>query len=126
VSAPELVCPRDSSDTGAFQLSWTAPVDASFRLEERELDGAGGAVTVVYEGYDTATTLTGRPEGSYEYRVATIQPESTQWSVPCVVEVAPPSLGLAFALFGAGLAVTVGTVVAILRGHRAHRRGALG
>lgn len=117
---PTLKCPDGPSDTGAYRLSWSGPESAMFRLVE---DG-----TTLYEGPDLASTVTGRRQGERKYTVGVVdaQGQVAAWSSPCVVATAPPSLGAAFGLLGLGFVVFVATVVAVVRGHRAHRRGEIG
>ena len=119
-AAPTLKCPDGPSDTGAYRLSWTGPEAATFRLTE---DGV-----TLYAGPDLATTVTGRREGEREYKVGVVdaQGQVGAWSTACVVATAPPSLGAAFGLLGVGFVVFVATFVAVIRGHRAHRRGEIG
>ena len=117
-----LDCPAGANDTGAFRLSWQGPAEASYRLTETD----GGGRRVVYEGPDVASTVTGRPAGVYGYRLEVLGSGTPGDFAACTVEVAPPSLSLALALFGLGLAVCAATVVLIARGHRRHRRGELG
>jgi hypothetical protein len=122
--APTLTCPADPSTTGAYRLSWQGPGGGEFQLEER---GEAGDFEILYSGPDVASTVTGRGEGEYTYRVGAVAGEGViAYSEPCVVAVEPPSLGLALALFAVGLAVTGSTVALILRGHAAHRRGEIG
>lgn len=114
-----LDCPEAASDTGAYRLSWDGPDEARFRLEENG--------DVLYEGGDRATTVSGREASDYVYRVGVLhEGEVGAWSDTCRVSVEPPSLALAFSLFGVGFLVFASVLVVILRGHRAHRRGALG
>lgn len=111
----DLQCPEGDSDTGAFRLSWSGAADAEYLVRETSPDGT---TRTVYEGGDTATTVSGRTAGTYRYRV-----ESGATQASCEVLVAPPSLGTALGFFAGGLFVTLATVVVVLRGHRAHRRG---
>jgi hypothetical protein len=113
--AAELVCPEEPSTDGAYRLSWAGDAGAWELVE----DGAR-----VYEGADTATTLTGRREGAHVY-------ELKEWGkaetlARCEVSVEPYSLGQAFSLLGVGAFVFVATVVFVVRGHRAHRAGTIG
>jgi len=110
----ELHCPDGPSSTGAYRLEWSGPPDAVFTLEQ---DGR-----VLYSGSDQATTVSGQPRGRYSYRLtATGAPTSAS----CTVEVQPPSMALALSLFAVGLVVFVATLLLVVRGHRAHRRGEL-
>lgn len=119
----DLSCPAAANDTGAYRLSWQGPEGATFRLTETD----GAASRVLYEGPDVASTVTGRPAGSYTYRLEILSSGGTPGSATsCLVDVAPPSLSLAFALFGVGLGICLATIGLIGRGHRRHRRGALG
>ena len=114
-----LSCPSSTSTTGAYRLSWTGEEGTTFQLVENG--------DVLYQGTETATTVSGRPEGDYVYQVSILGAEgATSWSDPCEVTVTPPPLELAFGLFGLGLAVFVAVAITILRGHRAHRRGGIG
>jgi hypothetical protein len=114
-----LTCPDGPSATGAVRLSWSGPDGAAYRLEQ---DAA-----VIYEGADSATTVTGLSAGSYAFRVGALRDQTVDaWSVPCTIDVAPPSLGMALVFFAVGAGIAFATVLTILRGHRAHRRGEIG
>lgn len=113
--AVNLTCPDGASDTGAYRLSWAGADGARYVVKET---GPDGAALTVYEGEDTATTVSGRPAGTYRYRV-----EAGASHASCEVRVEPPSFTTAMTLFGFGLFVTVATVLVVVRGHRAHRRG---
>lgn len=111
----DLQCPTAGSDTGAFRLSWSGAEHASYVVRET---GPDGQTLTVYEGRDTATTVSGRTAGTYRYQV-----EAAHAHASCEVKVEPPSLQTAIAFFGFGLFVTLATVAVVVRGHRAHRRG---
>jgi hypothetical protein len=122
----EMTCP-EGADTeiganrdGSYRVSWKGADGADVQLVETGPLGE----QVIYLGPEDASTITGRPQGDYQYSVAVVgQPES---SAECTVKVRPYSLSLALGFFAVGLAVTVLTIGVILRGHRAHRRGELG
>lgn len=110
---PELNCPTGSSDTGAYQLSWAGPDGATYRLQEGD--------SVIYEGLARATTVSGREQGDYTYKVGVRQRDGDGllWSDPCVVQVQPPAISTALILFIVGLGVFLATLTVIIRGHRA-------
>jgi hypothetical protein len=108
---PNLSCP-ESSDTGAYRIAWTAAEGSSVRVEEN--------AELLYEGRDLAATVSGRPAGQYVYRAVVVEDGGGlgPWSESCTVVVSPPSLALAFALFGVGLVVFLSLVAVVVRGHR--------
>jgi hypothetical protein len=114
-----LTCPGTTSDTGAYRISWTGDEGAVFQLVENG--------DVLYQGPENATTVSGRPAGNYLYQVSSLGPDEnvTAMSEPCSVSVTPPPLEAALGLFGLGLFVFLAVLITILRGHSAHRRGAL-
>lgn len=116
-------CPGAPSDTGAFRLSWTGGDNATYRVEQVD----HGKSTLIYQGPDTATTITGQREGKVSYRVGVVDNgRVSAWSKTCTVRVQPPATWLAFTLFAVGALVTLCTIIAIVRGHRAHRAGEIG
>ena len=109
--------------SGDYALRWDGAEGAAFRLVEQSSDGE----RVIYEGTDTATTVTGRYAGDYRYRVEQVDAaDAVVVSEPCLVMVRPYPLGVALAFFGFGLVVTLATVALVIFGHRAHRRGEIG
>lgn len=108
-----LSCPEEPSLTGAYRVSWQSEGDAptAYRLTE---NGAP-----LYEGPDVATTVTGRPEGRYEYALFT---GGGAPAASCVVEVRPPPMSQALGLMSVGALVFLSTLVLVVFGHRAHRR----
>jgi hypothetical protein len=124
-----VTCPEDAGTidganrSGAFKIAWEAPEGIVTRLTETSADG----VVTIYEGPDRATTITGRREGDYHYQVAQVRDGlALEPSEGCRVLVRPYSMTVAFGFFAAGLIVTALTVVLVVAGHRAHRRGELG
>lgn len=126
MAKPKIQCPAAPSDTGAYHISWEGPEEGSFRLVERpSAESKDG--TLLYEGTEKASTITGREEGVYWYQVGLlVEEDSLLWSEPCQVRVEPPPLWLAAFLFSVGVLICLATVALIVRGHRAHRRGELG
>jgi hypothetical protein len=117
VTSPSIQCPQGTNNTGAYRISWKGPDGALYRLEENG--------KLLYQGPHTASTVTGRQAGVYDYRVGVLSDNAQQvqtWSEPCQVDVSPPSLALALTLFSLGLIVFLSTLILIVRGHRKHRR----
>lgn len=64
-AAPSLNAPATSS-SGSYTISWSAVNNATnYRLEERK---SGGSWAEIYNGTATSAALSGRSNGSYEYR----------------------------------------------------------
>jgi YD repeat-containing protein len=63
---PTLTAPASSS-TGFYSLSWTASTHAiAYRVEEQS---NGGSWAEIYNGPNTALSISSRPTGSFAYRV---------------------------------------------------------
>lgn len=112
--------PERSSD-GVFQLEWTQP--GPVRLEE-SLDSDFRDAALIYEGKDRATTLSGRADGTYFYRLLALEPnrpaeaDSTHAVGQTEVRVSHHPLSRALAFFGLGFLVFASTVVLIVVGDR--------
>jgi hypothetical protein len=119
VAEPSLSCPDTESDTGAYRIAWSSDGSKVVRIEENG--------TLLYEGTENATTVSGRPKGEYIYRIGQVERGGqTVWANTCRVVVSPPSLTLAMSLFATGLIVFASVLLVVVRGHRAHQRGELG
>lgn len=108
---------------GYYQLKWQGGAPAGqFQLEEsRSKDFL--QTRELYRGAQTASVVSGRADGEYHYRIRQLDAEGnaiSDWSEPLQVTVAHHSLARAFAFFAIGLVVFVITLVAIVRGSRAH------
>lgn len=112
--------PERSSD-GVFQLEWTRP--GRVRIEQATRPDFGDAV-VVYEGADRATTVTGRVDGLYHYRLIALDPldasagDEAHHAASLQVEVSHHPLSRALAFFALGFLVFASTVVLIVQGDR--------
>lgn len=127
MAAVQILCPDGPSGTGAYRIAWDGPDGATFRLVETELSASAPRERLLYEGPDGASTVSGRAEGLYRYKVGIVENDQVHaWSEACEVHVEPPSMHMAVTLFGVGFAVVLATVMTILFGHRAHRRGEIG
>lgn len=109
-----LRCPAEPSATGAYQLSWSS-VGKVTVFENGQL---------LYRGAEQGTSISGRPAGTYAYR---LQDSSSQVELgSCNVTVAPPTTLKTVSFFCGGFALCLALVIAVVAGHRAHRRGAIG
>jgi hypothetical protein len=69
LAAPASVTYPASDSDGGYTVTWPAVSHATaYRLEEAVNSGFTGA-TVVYDGPSTSCSLSGRPSGTYYYRV---------------------------------------------------------
>jgi hypothetical protein len=113
---------RNPSHDGVYQLSWTAPGPV---VVEASPDPDFSHAEVVYRGHDTASTLSGRPDGETWYRL--LDADSNRvLAAPVRVEVRHHPLSRALTFFTVGLVVFVATVVLIVRGDRATRMAPAG
>jgi hypothetical protein len=114
--ALELSASPARSTTGTFSLSWEGTEGARYEvIEQRE----EGDPQIVYQGTDTASVMTGMPNGSYRYRVrALLTGGPSPWSQPIGVTVAHHSLTRALGFFTVGLLVFLATLALIVGGER--------
>jgi len=111
--------PSHSTD-GVYQLEWTRA--GRVRIDESTRPDFGDAI-VIYEGTDRATTLSGRADGIYHYRLVPVDPpgdgaEGVGSTPPVRVEVAHHPLSRALAFFTLGLVVFTSTVGLVVFGDR--------
>lgn len=128
--APELETGLDNGEAakaGVYALSWTwqgqgdAPVE--FELQEATSRDFTTARTI-YRGPDRGSTLTGRSDGTYFYRIRALTSDnrSGPWSAPEVVEVNHHSLARALRFFTVGAVVFLATLGLIVAGGLRDRR----
>ena len=118
-AAETMVLSRDQAvyTAGYYQLSWDmkdASPGAVFILEQKAADAE--AAEQIYQGSDTATMISGKPDGSYHYIVRTDDGSSS--SNPLTVTVAHHSLATAFNFFIIGVVVFIFILIAIILGNR--------
>ncbi len=120
------VKPSRSTD-GVYQLFWESKGEV---LLEEARDPGFTDSRIVYRGRDQATTLTGRRDGVYYYRLSSASTASVggrsedgrparrtdRSSVPLQVRVEHHSLLRALSVFAVGLAVFAATVRLVLAG----------
>ena len=113
------------AEAGYYTLSWSpgnevAGLDVVFELEESNTSTFSSA-TLIYRGADRATSMSGRADGEYFYRVRELS-ESTNtagtWSATHQVTVAHHPLSRSFLFLAIGAIVFVATTVLILSGQR--------
>lgn len=126
---PVFTSPESSpyvTDEGALQLVWSEEgVEGERSYEVRRwAAGEGGEGVYVYEGQDTASYLSGLPEGDYELRVRSrpVGGEHPEWSEDhLLVKVEYIDSRLLVGLMSVGLVTFVAIVLSIALGHRAAR-----
>jgi hypothetical protein len=113
--APQLSVDNPTATAGFYRLHWsgTAPV-----FELQEATGSGfDRPTTLYRGPDTATVISGKPDGTWYYRVrAATDAGSDAWSNALAVTVDHHDLGRALLFLALGFAVFIAIVVTVLRG----------
>jgi len=105
------------STAGYYQLSWqmkNASPGTVYILEQTAEDAE--AAVQIYRGSDTATMISGKPDGRYHYVVRT--DDGTSASNPLTLTVAHHSLATAFNFFIIGVVVFIFILIAIVLGNR--------
>lgn len=127
-SAAVVLQPVSSTATaGYYQLRWNAgsiPVEtadsaaADYVLVESRSPAFTNPVAI-YRGADTATVISGKPDGTYYYRVRlahTKAGETVNWSNKASITVKHHPLSRAFMFFALGALVFLSILVVIVRG----------
>ena len=116
--APALTSNKTVASAGDFQLSWQGGGEgAVYQLQQAGPEGFA-APAVEYRGPDTATQLSGLPDGEYRFRIRVVEPNPSAWSESVSVQVSHHPLARALGFFGVGLVVFLATVMLIVRGSR--------
>ena len=111
-----------SASAGYFALGWSTNTGngvPEFEVQESTTENFENARTI-YTGPDTGTTLSGRADGTFYYRV---RAGTGDWSAIHSVTVEHHPLGRAFAFLGLGAIVFLSTAALILLGTRKERLG---
>jgi hypothetical protein len=118
---PEIKADQSISTSGYFQLSWHlesagkgSQVNQFIVQQSRSKDFEKS--NILYQGSDTASLISGLPDGKYFYRVQ--KQGQAGWSNVVQVDVQHHSLGTAVQFFFAGLLVFIATLFMILKGVR--------
>lgn len=120
---PELSAQPADSDTGHFRLVWELGVGADVETCEVELQESMTAdfanPDVIYRGPQQARVLSGKPDGTYYYRIRCIDGDFAE---PLAVHVHHHSLTEALSFLAVGAVVFVATAVLIVGGHLRYRK----
>jgi hypothetical protein len=133
-AAPVWIAPPVQSTAGYFSLSWRdsdSKANSRFELQEAanaEFENARS----LYRGPETASTISGKANGDFYYRVRIIARSAREveaadvtplsaWSDVHSVRVEHHALSRAFAFLLLGAAVFLSTAVLILRGYAKER-----
>lgn len=77
--------------------------------------------SILYQGPDTATLVSGKADGTYYYRIRNTTTPA-EWSNITKVTVTHHPLSRAFMFFILGALVFVATLVMVIRGNRTYRQ----
>jgi len=118
---PTLSASTERATGGYYSLSWDGAGDVRYELQEAREPGFD-TPRPIYEGRDTASVISGKPDGDYFYRVRTLSEAGPgPWSEPARVSVAHHSLARALQFFFVGALVFAVLVTVIIRGTREDR-----
>ncbi len=115
----------DNSNNGGFNLTWQLPVNTQVELQQSGLESPD--FKTIYHGSDSATVITGLPDGNYLFRARLINIDGSLsgWSESLSIKVEHHSLMRAFSFFLIGAVVFLSTLILILTGSKAnHTHGA--
>lgn len=120
VAAPVLASDTDTATAGFYRLTWET--DAR-RVELQEAATPDfRAPRVFYEGADRATVISGKPDGTWYYRVRALDgTDSGAWSPVLAVRVEHHDLSRALTFFAIGFTLFVATAATVMRGARGGR-----
>ncbi len=113
--APKLFSNTNVASAGFYRLHWETAIK---QVELQEADNSAfNSPTVFYEGSDSATVISGKPNGTWYYRIRTIENQlRSDWSDPVVVTVSHHSLSRALLFFLVGLIMFITTVLLVVKG----------
>jgi len=94
VNPPATITVPTYDADGDYTVSWDAAGGASTYQLQEDTDSGFSDPTLAYDGADTNKNITGKPEGTYYYRVRAVGGSgSSDWTVgsnPCIVT--PPGI----------------------------------
>lgn len=107
------------TESGYFKLEWktsTSEKEILFELQQSFTPSFSNP-TIIYQGNQSASFISGMPDGEYFYRIRQIHAgDKSPWSKSTVVKVKHHSLSLAWLLFGLGGLVFMATAILVIHG----------
>lgn len=114
---PRLASDSDIASAGFFRLIWETDVER-VELQESKHASFKNAHTY-YKGPDRAIVISGKPDGTWYYRIRTTgKGAAGPWSEAVLVTVDHHSLTRAIGFFVLGLIVFLGILIVVIRGAR--------
>lgn len=106
------------SNNGSFTLSWEKSDHSQIELQQAAKQQ--NAFYTIYTGSDSATVITGLPDGDYLYRarLTDAQGNLSRWSSISAIKVQHHSINKALSFFYVGAIVFTGTLILIVLGER--------
>ena len=105
---------------GAVTLSWTKSNKNNTIYElQQARDPNFHSPKQIYKGPDLGSFLSGLKEGSYYYRIRTVDKDTAKygpWAEPVTVKVEYQSMTLAWSLFSVGAFIFISIVIVVLKG----------
>ncbi len=109
ISAPQLVT------AGYFQLNWTSSVSGAPEFQVQESLGPSLLPwRTIYTGTDRARVMSGKPNGTFYYRIRLLGENVSGWSAPIAVSSRHHPLSRAISFFLVGAMVFLLTLTLIL------------
>lgn len=117
IPRPHLSSNSDIATAGFYHLKWDTDAE---RIELQEATTPEfRAPDILYIGADGATTISGKPDGKWYYRVRALRDgQAGPWSETVEVTVAHHSLSRALMFLTIGVIVFISIVTMIIRGSR--------
>jgi len=115
-----IMSSTQNSKDGGFNLSWELPENT--RIELQQSGYASPDFKTIYRGSDSATVITGLPDGNYLFRARLINTDGSfsGWNESLKITVEHHSLTRAFGFFLVGAVVFLATLILILSGSKAN------
>jgi len=109
--AADLTVADDGTSAGYVTLSWPDASGNTFELKEQTSQGWH----TLYRGSDRATTLSGRPDGTFEFQLIA---DGAPVGAPVTVTVQHHPLSRAWAFFAVGATMFIALLVLLITGGR--------